>query len=594
MSTAEQLEKESLPGTSGPREQRDVAWAALVALGLALVWSIPVSTAKSWGWDESMHAELPAARMLVGVQNHEFRAAIDTLLDCSQYPFAYPVLLAAAQSVFGISEKVCRVTGTALWGLALFGLYLLVREVLDKMAAARGQRSRGDRLAPWLAMSLAALSPLALAYSGTLFLEVPFTCASIFALRAWLRRGADLDPRVAHRRELCAGAWIALCLFTKFNYGLLLCLGLFADWLVEGLVEFRSGRSTAFARRSGWLAAIPLIVCAWWFVLPLPAGFAVGTGHRAVLIEFLRGNRDLEPTSFAKRSVYAILFFTLTARLFALQTLALLSSAVWLRWAGVRCLWIALVCMALPIELHPFHLDRFLIPCGAMIWPLCAIGLARVLPERSVLRVCTIGLLIGATLAFPDRDRQATYAVIAPKEWLASAATNPSVSELQLATLAEWRDLSGGRALPTAGLLRDEMDALLDRIAREVGPAERVGYLGMSNELSPAALHIGLLLRGGSKQRFLRDAHQPMDITYFGIDPGWSDAVLLEFASGFDVILATEPPDLKNRPGRGFITRYRERLLALGFEAKDLGQVAISRPLNAPLSVTLFACRPKR
>src|SRR5262249_9841199 len=178
-----------------------VAAAAAVALLLALYWTHGVPKSPSLGWDESMHADLPALRILLALKRGEVRAAFDALLGCAQYPFAYPCFLAAVQAVFGVGEAVCRATGTVLWCPPLFGLFLLVRE-----------SSSGDRLSPWLAMAFGALSPMALAFAGTLFLEIPFACVSVFALRAWLRRAS----RPSTRSEIAAGAWITACVFTKF------------------------------------------------------------------------------------------------------------------------------------------------------------------------------------------------------------------------------------------------------------------------------------------------------------------------------------------------------------------------------------------
>jgi hypothetical protein len=57
--------------------------------------------------------------------------------------------------------------------------------------------------------------------SGTLFLERR-SHGAVFTVRAWLRRerpARRTRSRVWLRRELCAGAWLTACFFTKFNYG---------------------------------------------------------------------------------------------------------------------------------------------------------------------------------------------------------------------------------------------------------------------------------------------------------------------------------------------------------------------------------------
>jgi len=212
---------ESFTHTSAMDGRRAATWIAFAAaIVLALAWTIPLSREKSWGWDESMHAELPAARMLVALELGRIGDAADALLGCAQYPFVYPSVLAAVELVFGMSEQVARVLGTLLWCAALFGLFLLGREIADRLERAQRDAGRGRddgseranaerawRMVPWLTMALGALSPLALAYSGTLFLEVPFTCVAVFALRAWMRRENEIDASADRpRSDLATGA----------------------------------------------------------------------------------------------------------------------------------------------------------------------------------------------------------------------------------------------------------------------------------------------------------------------------------------------------------------------------------------------------
>ena len=122
---------------------------------------------------------------------------------------------------------------------------------------------------------------------------------------------------------------------------------------------------------------------------------------------------------------------------------------------------------------------------------------------------------------------------------------------------------------------------------------ERVGWLGVSSELSPAALHLGLLERGGEIERFLRDAHREVDVTFEGVDPGWTDEAFAAWAAEFDVFFMTDPPDLGGRPAREFMRAYQERLLGLGWKASGvLGTFEWQPPLGEPRVVRLFACRP--
>ena len=62
----------------------------------------------TWGWDESMHAELPAARIALYLRMGDLGGAFDAIHSCTQYPFVWPTLLGLAQALTGPSEAVAR------------------------------------------------------------------------------------------------------------------------------------------------------------------------------------------------------------------------------------------------------------------------------------------------------------------------------------------------------------------------------------------------------------------------------------------------------------------------------------------------------
>jgi hypothetical protein len=149
--------------------------------------------------------------------------------------------------------------------------------------------------------------------------------------------------------------------------------------------------------------------------------------------------------------------------------------------------------------------------------------------------------------------------------------------------------------LPTGGLPAAELDPLVDLVAAEVGPDECPGWIGVSAELPPAAIWLGLLERGWPARTFLRcsdDEPGEHYVTIEGVDPGWSDARLARFAGAQDVIFHTRPVDAKDRGNRAFLAGYRDRLLASGWTSHELGSVPIERPLMSPLRLHLFAARP--
>jgi hypothetical protein len=559
--------------------------AALVCALLGAWWASSVSLERSWGWDESMHAELPAARMLVAVQAGEPGLAFDALLDCQQYPFVHPVALAVAQAFTGLSERTCRVVGRLVWALGCFGLYLLGEQLARRRAGSRRGPSGGAWI-PWLALAFGALSPLALAFSGTLFLEIPFVTASIFALRAWLRRDPLDEEAPRPARDVRAGAWLALCFFVKFNYGLLLGAGLALETLVELVISLRERRARIWARRTLAAALVPVLALAWWFLLPLPAGAERALQHREAFLGFLQGNQGLGSTAWTYRAVDWACSLCFTPRVLAVLALGALASLGRWREPGVRTLWIVFLALFLPIALHPFHLDRFLLPVAVPLWCLAAVGWSSILPQRTPARIAIVAAVALAASVAPAWDVELFADGLGPR--VQNVAYRNQVLE-------RMRDLRASRSVETNGLLRGEAERVLALLARELQPAERFGWIGGIGKLSPAAIHIGLLQRGGSRARFLRDAHQPMLVCVAAEDPHWSREELLAFAQRFDAVFATDPPDLGGLRNWEFLATYRDLLQGdPGWESRELGQVALERVLRPPQTVRLFVMRPKR
>jgi hypothetical protein len=542
---------------------------ALLAFGicvvLAFAWTLTLSDARAWGWDESMHAELPAARILLSVQSGDFAGAHTALLDCQQYPFVWPLVLALVQAVTGISEHACRIAGTLAWCATLFGLFLLGRE----LGARVEPKLRGARFLPWALLALGALSPLALAYAGTLFLEVPFACMAVWALRAWIRRDGTAT------RELAAGEWIALALFTKWNYGLLLCGGLALAWYFEGFAARRElGK---YVGRTIVLVLVPLLACVWWFVL------ARGEEHRAVLLAFLQGNRDGAAHSQAERWMHAALSLHLGPLVLGCVLLLALVALVRLRSAPVRVLFFVALAFVVPSWTHPFHLDRFLVPQALPVWALAAVGFALLaLP----LRLAAIALV---ALGCTGLGRESFAARMG---YLSEV---PATREYQRGIYESWRDLSGARALPTHGLDRVVHDALAAAIVREAGPHDRVSWIGMLNEFPPAAMHLARLAAGMDENLFLSEATRKLDLDYFGPGSAQPDeSAIRGLAQQSDLILFTSPSDLRPNGDRLSFSKADEWLQqGLDWEACEIARTLVARPLPPPLELSLFACRPK-
>ncbi len=534
--------------------------ALLAGALLALIAFLTLPDTRAHGWDEAMHLELPAARMLVALQQGEWGAFGDAFLDCSQYPPGWPLVLSLWQSVCGISESSARALGCLSLGMLAFGVYLV------GLAAAR------SALVAWLGFAIVALSPLCWAYGSSLFLEVPFAAAAAFTLHAWLVR----EER-AHG-ALCAGAWFTCAFFIKFNYGLMLLAGLGGAWLLEVLLR----RRREALRDLFQLTAVPLVAGLLWFVL------LRGAEHREALLGFLGGNRDFSPTPAGVRSVHAGLFLFLSPReLLLVLVLALLSLR---RIADVRvqAVWCVTLALSLPAWLHPFHLDRFLVP--QILGPAALAGVGLLAPARSsaaspARRAWLAGLAL--LLCIPgDFDRLA----LARSAGMLSA--EPRIAEYQRGIYARWNQLGIGRELPTNGLDRGAHAAIAEALAREAGPDLRVGWIGMASQFPPAALHLARLERGMDPAAFLRESDRKLDLDYFGGGEGVDAARLAEFAQGFDRICFTRPHAWRNDPARESMGRFVDELRASGWKEREVLRFEIERPLAPALPVQLWILEP--
>lgn len=572
-------------GLAASRPEGERGLHLKLAILAVLLWGSllrEVNLERTWGWDESMHAELPAARMVELVRAGEWRGACEVALECDRYPFVVPVYLAAVQLATGISEVSARTALATLWCLGLVAGVFVVRRLV-------GARPRARAGAALVAL-LAAFASIARLYAPTLFLEASFAAVLSFVLLAWLRRG---DPGAGRGADLAAGVLLALAFFTKFNYALLLGLGLALDAACELAASARARRARATLARLGWVAAPAVLAGAWWFVLPLPAGPALGASHREAFLSFLAGNQGFAPTPWSHR----LLDWTSLAVPFGTLLIALVGLGRALRaWreTAMRACWLVALALVVPISLHPFHLDRFLLPAVTPLWFAATAGLL-MLGEGASLRLgdwrrvaSGVGLIAASIAASLWWQRHALGV-------LGLASPDPAVRAYQEAQLGARALVTRHDPLPTNGLRRAEASRLLDLVAQAAGPSARLGWIGMSSELSPAVVHLGLRARGGSRERFLADSPRDMDVAYEGLDPNWSREQLAAFASGFDVIFATDPPDLTRRPNRAFTARYRRALVEeLGWSEEELGSVEIRKDFGPPYPVRLLACRPPK
>ncbi len=552
--------------------------ATVVCALLALAWTLPLRITIAWGWDETMHSMLPAWRLWGSIQSVDPVGFFRALHACDRYPFVYPLALAFQQGLTGVSEHGARVFGTLVWCATLLVLYVAAR------------RAEPQRLhAAWFTLALAAASPLALSFAGTTLLETPSACAIGLALWSWIRRRdeeLDGDRRAEFDRR--AGFWAALALFTKFNYGLLLCAGLALDEVLEWISRKRLGQARQAFASSVRAAFWPLALVLWWFVLPLPMGLDVASSHRAALVEWLAGNQDQAPASWRIKLLNSATFFAPNPRTLLVILVGAAATLTQLGRPAVRAAWCVLIALAAGVLSHRFHLPRFLIPLGPALWLLSGVGWARILPRERLLRWPLIAaLILGCALA-------PTYDSLLLAERLGFFSADPAVRAYQARELATQCDLSGSRRLRSLGLEVDASHAFFSVVSAHIAPNERVGWIDLTEEVSPVGLQYGLA-RAGRRERnvFARQLWDESYISIAGVDPQWSDETLHDWALAYDVLLFSEPHHLRGRRGREFFASYVERLEAQGWTRRALGQIEIERPMQPPLEVALFSLRPE-
>jgi hypothetical protein len=467
------------------REQLTLLVLVPIAAALVGAWLIPVPHA--WGWDESMHAEEPAVRMLLALEGGRFAPFFRVLHGCQQYPFGWPLVLLGFQALFGVGEIVARAAGWAAFALLLALLALTGRAIEVECASGPNPIST-RRLAPLFAL----LTPLLLAFAPTLFLEVPSALALLATFYVWLAAQRASTPARAALLSLLASARAMLAFFTKFNYALLFVIGLALD-LALRLATCRMSERGWRLRAALWLLPVPLAALAWWFVLPLPFGAEIAHSHRAAFLGFLLGNLELAATPWTTRALHLCGYLAGSPLQALVLGLGLAASLCALRHRALRSAWIVLLALELPVLLHPFHLERFLIPGAPFLLLLSAYGCSRLVERGSVARWCLLAaLLLGYVSAPLQLERLAAALGVLPSD--------PAAKAWAREVFAGWvhPDLRR-RNVPTAGLQREELSALLDLLAPAIGSAERVGWPAVPSEVSPLALQLGLVERGRSR-----------------------------------------------------------------------------------------------
>lgn len=554
---------------------------ALAAFLLGLFASLAVSMERTMGWDEAMHLAAPAVRIAEALREGELDEAATAVLSCERYPPLLPAVHGLVGALFEPTELVMRRVQRWFWALGALGMFLLARAVCSR--DPDDDLPPGVGGAPALAFALWVLCPMALAFGGTLFLEVPFAALASLAVAGWITRARTVRPGL----ELGTGVLLAACLFTKWNYGLLLGAGLAVDLVLEVVGRTRAGDGRAAAASVLRLGLPTALACAWWFLLPWPAGAETAASHREAFASFLGGNLEMGVTPRQLRWFDWTTFLVPSPRVLAWIVVAALLALRAVGDRGVRAALLVLLVSGLPVWRHPFHLDRFLLPAAPFLFALAAVGASRFLARLGTARVAVGVLLLGSGFVAPAADSMAVLHAL--------SLANPDARDYQLAVLEERRSVSFARPLPTNGLPRAVHDELIEVLAASWPATGRVGWLGLSQAFSPGAWAMGLeaLHPGDARARALI-LSADLDTRLFTldqVDPEPPAAEVLSWAQGFDLLWTTDPPDLTTGR-RAWIARERAVLVEAGWQEQELAVLRWTRATGAERVVRVLALTP--
>ena len=502
---------------------RATTLAALLAGFVAMLLGIRHSGTP--GWDATGHA-FAALRMAQALRDLDLARFFEQFHLSDFYPPVGRLGYVLAFLLDGNGFFAPRAINALAW-VASIGL-------ATRIARHLVPREAGDTAAFFTAV-LGLTSWVGIVYARCTYTE-PWSalanCAAILLYLRARRSGRKLDAALV-------GLALGLALLVKYTYGLQLA----AAVGLTGLLElFRREDRARTVRGGAGLALGVLAVLSWWFVLPLPYGFATGTAHRVAFQLYLTKAADL-PTlgpEFLLVAWPVMGFLSLAAC--ALQLAAFAWGAVrWRSEAHRMCLFLGLI-GPIAFAVYPFRIDRFLIPALPAGWALAgglaSLGIARCAPRaRLAAGAALLALLLGT-------------AGLGAESLLRFAFPNlPEVlPEATRQNLAAWRHPYAFRRAPGAGPAGTE--EVLDFAAAHMDPGQPFGWIGGTGTELPLALVQWTLFKTSGDEHALWREPDPQD--HFWQDPLWDETAFRAWAARFPQVVTLDPPDPRDRKGRDF------------------------------------------
>ena len=492
-------------------------FAVLLATCVLLFASLPY--AGTPGWDESGHG-FAALRLAEPLRAFDLARFGHQLVADDFYPpiGRFGALLGILCG--GDSFAAPRVVSIAAWVGAIGCGALIARRLADAPSAGffaallgsscwlGNQHARTGFQEPWCALLLALLALAALA----------------------------VQRRPTSGRVLLLGAAIALCVLCKYTYGILGAGAVLGAFACEVLARRWS------ALRFCLLLSGMALVFAWWFVLPLPAGTAMGALHRSSFWLYVTKAAELDGLYRSDLWIVWGLQMCVTPLALILQCGGCLLAALHAREFGPRLLFFFALAGTLAFLCYPYRIERFLLPTSFALFALggwAAAWLVQRAPAR--LRAWAApALLIVALATIGFGSRRLFFA-------LRGDGLDEDGRARALATIRSWRKPIAFSGAPSCG--PPGLAGVLDFAARELRPDKPFVWIGGSCTELPIAL-LRWRLQQASRARELPQ-WDLAERDHLWTDNGFDSASFRAWALQFEQVGTLDPPDPRDRPGPG-------------------------------------------
>ncbi len=340
---------------------------------------------------------------------------------------------------------------------------------------------------------------------------------------------------------------------------------------------------------------------AWWYVLPLPAGFDVAAGHREYLVRFLTNNAEHASYGPGYLLVVWPLMACLSLLAFALQFGGLVAGLA--RWREPLPRATALLFLAGlgAFAAYPLRIDRFLLPFLPAAWMLGAAWTV-LLVERAGRRgaasavAVRVALVAAAALSIGRGQLFLSRLSGVARPW------TPAVEAIVRERGERWSRPFAARPVPNAA--PPGIAEVLELAVEHVAPAEPFLWIGGTRTELSLWLVEWRLWQASRERALLVRERDALKRDHFWSELAHADGTPFDeldfraFASAYPQVVVLDPPDPRGRP-EPFEERYAAWMASHpAFERAVAEQVELAPPParagDPPLLLNLhiYARRP--